>query len=518
MSKSLRALFSTSFIWWILASAIALYFLIPLDKHIRFGMDLAGGTYIGLEVNTDKAVENELIEHMQSALSFLTSIDKSPENTSVNSEKGHVILNYATLDDARSAEENLYQFASAFKVTRDGNEVILSLSGSDIERIKKDAVTSNIEVLKSRLDTMGVSETPIAAKGENRIFIELPDVHDPMQAKKMIGSSAVLEFKPVEAIGRSEEDILDQYDGILPDGTEIIPGKEMGEGIQTFYLVPQYTDITGKLLQKAWASSHQETRRPIVNFQFKPIGVQKFGDLTEENIGGRIAIILDNKVITAPTVRTRIDGSGFIEGQHSPEEAKELAVLLKSGAFVAPVTFEEERTIEPSLGRESIKKGLISSVIGLGLLLIFGVATYSVAGFFAFIVLLFNMLLILLALAALGATLTLPGIAGIVLTMGMAIDSSVIIYERIKELLAQGKTYKAAVYEGFSNASAVILDANITTFIVGVVLYWLGTGPIQGFAVTMMIGIISTLLTGLFLLRSIFAFMFDIVGVQKIKI
>ena len=377
----------------------------------------------------------------------------------------------------------------------------------------------NIEVLKSRLDRMSVSEIPIVAQGERNIVIEMPDVEDPAMAKAMIGKPAILEFKLVEKVARSQEELLDEFDGDLPDDFMIVPGKERDEfGGQIHYLVPAFADITGALLKDARASFGGETgAQLVVSFEFMPEGGQKFYDLTSKNLGRQIAIILDGQVISAPTVNSAIGSRGVIQGRFTSKESNELASLLKSGAFVAPVTFEEERRIGPALGAESIRQGLMSCLIGLGLLFIFSLFYYKVAGLFAFVALIYNLILILFILSRFHATLTLPGIAGMVLTVGMAIDASILIYERIKEEMKSGLKFPAALKAGFSNAMVVILDANITTFIVGLVLFYFGTGPIQGYAVTLLIGIISTLITGLFFLRSLFNVALDGFGFKSVK-
>jgi preprotein translocase subunit SecD len=257
---------------------------------------------------------------------------------------------------------------------------------------------------------------------------------------------------------------------------------------------------------------------PIVAFNLTREGGDLFYELTSKNFNRPLAIVLDGQVISVAQIKAAIRESGTITGNFNSERARTLAMLLKSGAFVAPVTFEQERQIGPSLGAESISKGLYSCLAGLGLLLIFSVVMYKVAGLFAFLALLFNLVLVLIGMALLQATLTLPGIAGMILTVGMAIDASILIFEHIRERLRVGIPFRKAVDEGFSGALRVILDANITTFIVGVVLYHFGTGPIQGFAVTMMLGIVATLIAGLFFLRALFNFALNVLAVQQIKI
>ena len=388
------------------------------------------------------------------------------------------------------------------------------------KKIKADAVKTNIEVFRTRLDKLSVAEISIAAEGEKSIVVELPDVEDPMQARTMIGKPAILEFKLVERMGASPEDILYEYDGVLPDDMQILPGKAQGSRSPYYYMVPRYTNLTGKDLKDARPNFGGQTGSElVVGFELSSTGGDIFYELTRKNPGRQLAVVLDGIVITAPKINEPIaGGSGSITGGFTSAQAKELAMLLKSGSLVAPVTIEGERQIGPSLGASSIKQGLIACLVGLGLLLVFGLFYYSLAGFFAFLALMFNLVLVLFGLSTLGAVLTLQGIAGMVLTIGMAIDASILIYERIKEELKLGKSVKDAVNAGFSSAMIVILDANITTFIVGVVLYKFGTGPIQGFAATMMLGIISTLITGLFFLKSIFMFWINNFKVKYLKI
>lgn len=504
MTFSLRTLFGTSFVWWLLAALLGAYWILPLKQHINFGIDLVGGTYISLEVMVDKAVEQELQSRTQ-------SIAQQSGSQTFAIAGNQAIITFKNEVDAQNAQSLIEK--NIVNVTRDGAKLVARLAQSEIDTIAKEAVASNVEVLRTRLDRFGVGEVAIAAQGENKIVIELPSVDDIRQAKDLIGTSALLEFKIVEDYAITKDELLARYGGAAPEGFEILPSKE-----NRFYLVQKLAEVTGRDLKDSRADYAPEGAEIFVYFSFKPDGQAKFANLTGSNIGRNLAIVLDDMVISAPTINVRIDGPGFIQGNFTADSAKELATLLKSGAFVAPVKFEQERHIGPSLGEESIRSGLLSCLVGLGLLLVFSVGFYKTAGLLAFFVLLYNLFLILLALALFGATLTLPGIAGMVLTVGMAIDSSILIYERIRELLAHGMPMRQAVSEGFSNAMGVILDANITTLIVGLVLYKLGSGPVQGFAVTMMIGIISTLVTGLLLLRSLFSFVFDVLKLQKISI
>lgn len=520
MTLTSRPTLLLSVLFWLAATAFGVYFLLTIERRLNFGIDLVGGTYITLEVEVDKAISNELMENMQAINAKLADEQKNPASApKVEGQKG--ILTFATAKDAKAA----YDMVAARRddrliYTHNDKQLIVTFSTAALRQIREDAIEGNINVLRTRLDAFGVGEVGIAAHGDHDIIIELPNVDNPEEAKARIGKTALLEMKPVYDSAATESDLLEKQGGALPDGTMIVKAslEEERHG-DNFFLVPTYAEVTGRMLKDARMDFNQNTFEYVVAFTLNKVGAEKFYDLTTKTVGGRIAIILDNLVISAPGVSKPIDEpNAMIQGSFTKESAVSLASLLKSGAFVAPVRYAEERHIGPSLGKESVKSGLLSCAIALGLLLLFCLFFYKWAGILAFIVLIYNLLLILFGLSTLGAALTLPGIAGMVLVIGMAIDASILIYERIKEELAAGANMRNAVAEGFSGATSVILDANITTFIVAVVLYWLGTGPIQGFATTMMIGIVSTLITGLWLLRTLFNVSFDILGVSKIKI
>lgn len=522
MKISLQKFFFSSLTLWLLVTGFGIYFLLGLKKHINFGVDLVGGTFITLEVQTEKAIELEMVNRMQMLVNKLKKENKEiPTTTTFDSANSTGVLTFASPDAARKAEDYLATAGFGYTGQREDSRLILSLKKDEIAMLKREALQGNIHVLEKRLNPTGASEITVVAKGEKHIIIELPNVHDIRQAKSMIGKTALLELKLVEDMGSSEAELLKKYpDGKLPENLMFVKSSERASrGGHMIYVVPKYTDITGRLLKDAsmGLGGGDLGTEPTVNFILKPEGGEKFYDLTSNNIGRHIAIIIDNVVISAPVVNSAIETQGSIQGSFTPEEAQDLATILKSGAFTAPVSFEEERHIGPSLGAQSIRNGLVACGVGLLALLIFILLFYKTAGLLAFIVLLYNLLLILFALAWLGATLTLPGIAGMLLTIGMAIDASILIFERVKEELATGAPLKKAINTGFSGSMAVILDANITHFLVALVLYKLGAGPIKGFAITMIIGIISTLTTGLLLLRSIFNFLLDGLGVSKMR-
>jgi protein-export membrane protein, SecD/SecF family/protein-export membrane protein SecD len=503
-----------SFGFWVLLAAVCIFLLYPIREKLRFGIDLVGGTYINLEVQTDKAVEAELAEKIQGLSDKLRKANKVlPISKEVKDET--LILNFDNLDALQGVASYVTLSEPQLKQSVEGTTLKLRFEDKFAKRIKENAVRSDIEVLHSRLNKLNVEETPVTKQGERNILVELPGIDDLQKAKAMIGKVAKLEFKLVERSGGSREDILYELEGEdLPPDKEILHGKE-GQ----YYLLSKYTDLTGKLLKEAKAGLGGHTGvEPIVHLQFNESGAEKFYELTRKNYGKQLSIVLDGEVLLAPTIQGALRGSCEITNMGSTDACKELAILLKSGAFAAPVTFEEERQIGPSLGSELIHKGLMSCLIGLLLLFVFSVFFYKLSGLLSFIALLYNLLLILVGMHWLGATMTMPGIAGLVLTVGMAIDCSILIYEHIREELAAGITVKKAVNNGFAGALVVILDSNITHLITAIVLYKFGTGPIKGFAVTWMLGTIATLITGLTVLRSMFNFILEFFDVQKLSI
>lgn len=522
MAVSLNRLVFSRLTIWVLITLFGAYFVYSIKQnneknffHLRFGIDLVGGTFITLEVQLEKAQAMELSEKMKDFNDLLRSNGKPlPEDKKI---AGNVItLSFASMQDAADAKEFLMERDPNTLFEQNNTHLAIQFSPQQIKEINTQAIEGNILALHSRMNQFGVGEIYISRQGESRIIVELPNVHNPQQAKAMIGKAALLEIKPVEAMAASKEEILNKYDGELPEGTEIVPGKS---GTKEFYLVSQYTDVTGRQLKNAKQDfGGIVASEPVVEFEFKPAGAERFYEMTSNNIGKHLAIIIDGVVISAPVVNVAIRDKGVISGNFTAQSAQELALMLRSGAFVAPVKFEEERTVGATLGQESIYQGLLACVVGLILVFIFSVVVYKMAGVLACIVLIYNLLLTLLFMWALGATLTMPGIAGMILTIGMAIDASILIYERMRELLAEKVPLRKAIDEGFSGAFEVIFDSNITNLLIAIVLYYLGTGPIQGFAVTMIVGIIATLITGLWLLRSFFTFATDVLGINKISI
>jgi preprotein translocase subunit SecD len=517
MKLTAKRLVSSELMMWLLVCAVGMYFLYPLRKSLRFGIDLVGGTYLTLEVQTDKAIEAELLGKLQTIDAKL----KRERSISVISKAiadRKIVLTFETQQQTQDALRILKNDIRDLEQSVQKNTISLCFSEQMEKRIKNDAVSRNIEVLRARLDKFSVAEILILPQGDNNIIVELPDVADPQEAKEMIGRAALLEFKLVEKSGNTEKELLLEYDGDLPDDLEILPGEGSSDR-RIYYVVHKFAKVTGGMLSDARPAFGGRTgSEPIVLFSFNSEGGERFYDLTSKNINRQIAIILDGEVISAPKVESAIRTSGSITGNFSSSEAKKLSYLLKSGSFVAPVTFEEERQIGPSLGAESVHNGLLSCLGGFLIVLLFSLYYYKFCGLLASLALLYNLVLVLIGMAWLHATLTLPGIAGMVLTIGMAIDASILIFERIKEELAKGTGLTMAVDNGFSGAMAIILDGNITTFISGIVLYHMGSGPIQGFAVTLMLGIVATLIATLLFLRSFFKFILQNFAIQKLSI
>jgi preprotein translocase subunit SecD len=506
---------------WLVVTVGGAYLLYNIRHYINFGIDLVGGTYLTLDVKVEEAVKNELLSSMQDVIDTLKKGNKElPATQEVREQQAAGTLVFSSPTVAAEALR-IYKAprSSIVKIIQDDKIISFTIPKQQLDELQQEAVEGNINILRTRLDAFGAGEIGIVPQGARRIGIELPNVTDPAKAKARIGTAAVLEMKPVYDYAHTKEDLLERYNDKIPEGSMIVPGKDK----DGFYLVPVYAKVTGKQLKDVryeFLNDFLGKESPhSVALEFKPDGATKFYEITKEYVGKPLAIVIDNVVVSAPRVNAPIDGGrASISGSFTEEQAKELVTMLKSGSFIAPVEVIEERHIGPSLGQESIYKGLLSCGIALGLLLLFSVTVYKVAGIFAFVVLLYNLLLILFGLALIpDATLTLPGIAGMILTVGMAIDSSILIYERVKEELSLGASLPKAVDTGFNGALAVILDANITTFIIGAVLYYLGSPAIQGFALTMMIGIISTLITGLVLLRWIFNAVLSL-GVHRVAI
>jgi preprotein translocase subunit SecD len=403
-------------------------------------------------------------------------------------------------------------------VKRNGSDLQITLATEAALAIKSGAVEQAVSVLNNRLGSYGVEGIVVQQHGERQVVVMLPGVNDPERVKSVITQTAHLEFKIVEQVAASREVLLDKFDGELPADKMIIPGKRNEDEVGgQFFLVSAFADITGDRIVEAKVSFDQYNK-PEVVFKLDSIGAREFGDLTAANVGRNLGIIIDNVMFSSPNIKTSIPGGTCsITNIGTQKEAMDLSIVLRSGSLQAPIKFEQESRVGASLGQDSIYKGMLSCLVALIILFFFSVFYYKIPGFFAVLALLFNLFLTLIFLSYFGATLTLPGIAGMVLTIGMAIDASILIYERIKEELKAGVSLRAAINNGFKDAMAVILDSNITTFLTGVVLFYFGGPAIKGFAVTLMAGIVATILAGVYFLKSLFMFSLDIFNVKSMK-
>ena len=455
-------------------------------KKVVLGLDLQGGSYLLLEVNSKPLFKDKL-----ETKSFELKKKLRSERINYN--------NFTIKNSTLSFEFNVQNKDSILKVLNDNkinanidetnkelnyqvlnNQVNINLSESYQKRIKKNAMEQSLEIIRSRIDELGTREPTIIAQGEERILIELPGIKNPKRIKEIIGTTAKLTFRFI-----ADNDAKKQ-------SYEKLQSKN---NLET-YNVQKKLVLSGEHLTDAQPGFDNLNNSSVVNFKLDGFGAKKFAYATKNNIGKRLAIIIDDKVVSAPVVRDAITtGNGQISGSFSVEEANNLSIVLRSGALPAPMSIIEERTVGPDLGQESIDKGVISLVIGFILVILYIFYNYKIFGIFANISLFINLILLVSILTILGATLTLPGIAGIILTVGMAVDANVLIYERIKEELKIEGNILIAFDNGYKRVLTTLLDANITTLIAAFVLYFIGSGPIKGFAVTLAIGIITSLFT-----------------------
>jgi preprotein translocase subunit SecD len=461
---------------------------------IQLGLDLQGGTHLLLGVKLEDAVANELKRRGDDIKREMKD-NKLDFDSVAMDPSGALTVKLKTSGERTPFLDLIGKTFGELAVSTGRSEGVgpsysLSFKPRDVLQIKSNKMDQALETIRNRIDQLGVRETTVAREGDSEILVQLPGIQDPERAKELIGRTAVLQFKIVD----DTHDVQDAIKNGPPPGLDLLYGTT-DRGGKTPYLVNSETILTGDTVTEAQVRPGGRLEGPYVGVELDPRGAAVFDTVTGENVGHRLAIVLDNTVYSAPVIRERIPGGHVqITGRFSIEEAHDLAIVLKSGALPAPVSIEEERTVGPSLGRESIQQGEFSFVVGAGAVLIFMVVYYSGAGVVADLGLSLNILLLVCVMAALQATLTLPGIAGIVLTLGMSVDANVLVNERMREELRNGKSPREAVKLGYERAWSAIRDSNISTFVAGVILFQFGTGPVKGFAVTLCVGV----LTGLF--------------------
>ena len=477
------------------------------DSKITLGLDLQGGSYIMLQVDRNDIVTDRLNTLVDDVRSDLREAQVRYTGLSGTGDSAQVrITDLAQYVEAETALEPLAEYVNAgtlnggtfqeVTMDDDGNGLIrLTLTEQGIDYRMRSAVEQSIEVIRRRVDELGTTEPLIQRQGDDRIIVQVPGLDDPQRLKALLNKTAKLTFHMVDTTVSAQ----DAIEGRPPAGTEVLYSMD---DPPVPYVIEKRALISGEDLVDAKAAFDQRTNEPVVNFRFDSRGAQRFAQATQQNVGRPFAIVLDDQIVSAPVINEPIlGGSGQISGNFTVQGANDLAVLLRAGALPATLTVVEERTVGPSLGADSIRAGVMASVIGAAAVVVFMVAFYGMFGLVANIALFFNIVLLLALLSVIGATLTLPGIAGIVLTIGMAVDSNVLIYERIREERRNGRSIVQAVDAGFSRAFGTIIDANLTTLIAAVILFFLGSGPVRGFAVTLAIGIITTIFSAFYLTR-----------------
>ncbi|WP_086466705.1 protein translocase subunit SecD [Oceanibaculum nanhaiense] len=467
-------------------------------QRINLGLDLRGGSHLLLEVDLDTVVRERLESVVDLARTELRKERIGYTDLGVSGE--NVVFRLREPAEADKAMALLRDADGDLVIDQSDGRIVANLRESALTARKQAAIEQSIEIVRRRIDETGTREPTIQRQGEDRILVQLPGVDDPERIKALLGQTAKMVFRLVD----SRNSLGEALAGRVPPGSALLPSDEVGADGRPaqMYLVERRVMVSGDTLVDAQPTFNNG--EPVVSFRFDSVGAKRFADTTAENVNRPFAIVLDDKVISAPVIREPIlGGSGIISGSFSAQEAQDLALLLRAGALPAPLTVLEERTVGPGLGADSIAAGEAAAVLGLILVIIFMVLAYGLFGVIANIALLVNLILIVAALSVLQATLTLPGIAGIVLTIGMAVDANVLVFERMREEAKNGRPPVSAIDAGYSRAISTIVDANLTTFIAALLLFIFGSGPIRGFAVTLSIGLVTSMFTAIMVTRLI---------------
>ena len=483
----------------ILVISLAIIFTLPsllykensnnwfFDNKINLGLDLQGGSYLLLEVQTEVLMQEELNNISDSIQLIARGLQTNIIN--IISEEDEIQLRFSNNDKLEEIREKFKNNYRNVNVTIKNNTMKIAINEIFKKNIKESAIKQSLEIVRKRIDESGTKEPLIQRSGKKRILLQLPGIKDPERIKELLGTTAKLTFHMVD-----DEDTISLKANRAPFG-KIIVADFYNPEIK--YLVEKKSRVGGENLVDAKASFDPQEGH-AVSFRFDTTGAQKFGKATSENVGKRFAVILDGVVITAPVINTAITGgSGIITGNFSSQEAADLSVLLRAGALPAPLSIIEERSVGPGLGADSIASGKIAAIIGMICVCIFMILIYGVFGLLANLSLIANLFIIVSLLGTIGATLTLPGIAGIVLTIGMAVDANVLVFERIKEEANKKTSALEAVKNGFDKALSTILDANITTLIAALLLFVFGSGPIKGFSITLSLGVLASMFTAI---------------------
>ncbi len=510
MDKSLVS----RFVVIVVVVALAALWAYPPEEKISLGLDLQGGMHMVLQVETDDAIRAETDNTIDGVQSDLEEEGIEGIGVDRTSDATFEISGVPVDRDDFVEDEIIERYHPGWTMRRLGDRLQFELTSGEAKNIRELAVNQARETIRNRIDQFGVAEPIIHDEGlgSNRIVVQLPGVDDPDRIRRLIKNTAFLEFRLVKASSATyatEQAAVDANRGADGDQHEVMREdlRDENKNIvgQQYWLLEKKRVITGRDLKTARPTSGQ-FGEPEVSFILTSEGGKKFGDVTGESVGRRLAIVLDQAVISAPNIQSRITDQGVITGSFTVQEVQDLVTVLRSGALPAGLTNLTERTVGPTLGQDSIDKGSKAGLIGFVLVILTMLIVYKLTGVNAVLALVLNIVLVFGVLSMFGATLTLPGIAGIVLTIGMAVDANVLIFERIREELRSGRTVKSAIVAGFGKALSSIVDANATTMIAAIFLFMFGTGPIRGFAVTLSVGILASLFTAVFISRWLFDF------------
>ena len=474
-----------------------------MDKELRLGLDLKGGVHLVLRVQTDDALRIVTEQEMERLREELKTRNIPVTNMDAPDPVHFRVEGIPPAQDAAFRTAATEVQANFDRGTGVNGTYTFTMKPNIQLNLREEAVVQARQTIERRVNELGVTEPSIAQQGTDQILVQLPGVDDVERAKGIIGSPGLLELKIVEGSPSPTKEAL-MVNGQVPQGMEIVPGAgAVGDTSTVYYLVKKVSAVSGQDLRNARASV-DENNRPAVSFTLSNEGGRKFGKVSGENIGRQLAIILDGRVQSAPTLESRINTEGRITGSFTPEEVQNLSLILRSGALPATLTYLEERTIGPSLGADSIRSGVMASTVGLLLVILFMLVYYQLSGVNAVVALLFNLVILLGLMAYVGAVMTLPGIAGFVLTMGIGVDSNVLIFERIKEEIEAQRGVRASINAGFARVFWTLFDTHIAALISVAFLFQFGTGPIRGFAVTLFFGLLSNLFTSIFVSKTLY--------------
>jgi preprotein translocase subunit SecD len=488
--------------------------------QIKLGLDLQGGTHLILQVQVQEAIAQETDQTVDRLTTAMRQ--KGIRYDEVRrTDDTHILVSNVPNDQAadfRDLIHNQYEGAWELSLAPGKNNYVLAMRQSNVVRMQEDIMTQSVETIRRRIDELGLKEPTVQLQGrtDNEILVQLPGESDPAEAHRVIKESGQLELKLVEdpSTYPSEAAALAAHGGVLPPNTEIVKGRSESrdpnqQSAEAWYVLSRTPVVTGRDLKPSEVHENRNAEMPgqwQVNFVLTNQAAGRFGPFTEQNKGRQMAIVLDKKVYSAPVIQSRIEDQGRIDGNFSQQTAHELALVLRAGALPAPIKDLEERTVGPSLGADSIRHGVQASVLSLVVVMIFMVVYYRLSGVNAVLALILNLIILLAALAMFGAVLTLPGIAGVILTIGMGVDSNVLVFERIREELRNGKSASASVEAGFDKAFLTIIDTHVTTVVSAAFLIAFGTGPIRGFAITLIIGLIANVFTAIYVSKAIFQY------------